>query len=52
MTFESMAQIDSNKLTVIIVGLGIAGLSVAIECHNKGHNVMVFEKYEELKQMG
>ncbi|RAH65474.1 FAD-dependent oxidoreductase [Aspergillus aculeatinus CBS 121060] len=46
-----MAQNDSNKLTVIIVGLGIAGLSVAIECHSKGHNVMVFEKYEELKQM-
>ncbi|RAK76604.1 FAD-dependent oxidoreductase [Aspergillus fijiensis CBS 313.89] len=50
MTCESMAQNDSNKLTVIIVGLGIAGLSVAIECHSKGHNVMVFEKYEELKQ--
>ncbi|RAH46611.1 FAD-dependent oxidoreductase [Aspergillus brunneoviolaceus CBS 621.78] len=46
-----MAQNDSNRLTVIIVGLGIAGLSVAIECHSKGHNVMVFEKYEELKQM-
>ncbi|EEP82799.1 predicted protein [Uncinocarpus reesii 1704] len=36
-------------IKVIIVGLGIAGLSAAIECHRKGHEVVVYEKLPRLK---
>ncbi|KAJ5751604.1 hypothetical protein N7520_008521 [Penicillium odoratum] len=39
-------------ITVIIVGLGVAGLTAAIECHRKGHTVIGFEKAEKSRQIG
>lgn len=37
---------------VIIVGAGFAGLTAAIECHRKGHSVLVLESFPELKILG
>lgn len=39
-------------ITVIIVGLGVAGLTAAIECHRKGHTVIGFEKAPKSRQIG
>lgn len=41
-----------SGIKVIIVGAGFAGLTAAIECHRKGHEVTVFEKVAELKPLG
>ncbi|CAG8909344.1 unnamed protein product [Penicillium egyptiacum] len=42
----------STGIVVIIVGLGIAGLTAAIECHRKGHSVIGFEKKPDPYQFG
>ncbi|KAL4904277.1 hypothetical protein BDW74DRAFT_178858 [Aspergillus multicolor] len=34
---------------IIVVGLGLAGLTTAIECHRRGIKVLVLEKVSELK---
>ncbi|RAK81172.1 FAD-dependent oxidoreductase [Aspergillus fijiensis CBS 313.89] len=41
-----------EEVQVIIVGLGIVGLSAAIECREKGHKVRAFEKSDILKPIG
>jgi NADPH-dependent 2,4-dienoyl-CoA reductase/sulfur reductase-like enzyme len=41
-----------SGIKVIIVGAGFAGLTAAIECHRKGHDVTVFEKVADLKPLG
>ncbi|KAI0836664.1 hypothetical protein F5Y06DRAFT_305123 [Hypoxylon sp. FL0890] len=38
----------SSGVTVIVVGLGLAGLTTAIECHQKGHSVIALERSKEL----
>jgi len=43
---------DPTGIKVIIVGTGFAGLTAAIECHRKGHDVLVLESYPEVKIMG
>ena len=35
-----------------MVGAGFGGLTAAIECHRKGHSVIVLEKFSELKSLG
>lgn len=49
---DGTAPPGSSGISVIVVGLGICGLSVAIECHRKGHRVKAYEKTEELKPIG
>ncbi|EPQ55368.1 FAD/NAD P-binding domain-containing protein [Gloeophyllum trabeum ATCC 11539] len=39
-------------IRVIVVGAGFAGLTAAIECHLKGHSVLVLESFPELKPLG
>ncbi|KAI1402508.1 putative monooxygenase [Hypoxylon fuscum] len=39
-------------IKVIVVGTGFAGLTAAIECQRKGHEVLVLEKFPELKLLG
>jgi 2-polyprenyl-6-methoxyphenol hydroxylase-like FAD-dependent oxidoreductase len=39
-------------IKVIIVGAGFGGLCAAIECHQQGHNVEIFESFKELKVLG
>ncbi len=49
----SHAQPPSKTgVKVIVVGTGFAGLTAAIECTRKGHDVLVLESYPELKQLG
>jgi 2-polyprenyl-6-methoxyphenol hydroxylase and related FAD-dependent oxidoreductases len=49
---ESTAPPGSSGITTIIVGLGIAGLTAAIECHRKGHTVLAFEKAGPASHIG
>src|ERR1700709_17286 len=42
----------SSGIHVIIVGAGFAGLTAAIECHRKGHSVLLLESFPELKLLG
>ncbi|KAJ5923144.1 hypothetical protein N7516_010847 [Penicillium verrucosum] len=43
---------NSSGIKVIVVGLGIAGLSAAIECHRKGHSVLVLERIPVVHRLG
>jgi 2-polyprenyl-6-methoxyphenol hydroxylase-like FAD-dependent oxidoreductase len=43
---------SDSGIRVIIVGTGFAGLTAAIECHRKGHSVIVLESFTELKVLG
>lgn len=45
-------RLPPSGIKVIIVGAGFAGLSAAIECDRKGHSVVVFERFPELKPLG
>ncbi|KZO94402.1 FAD/NAD(P)-binding domain-containing protein [Calocera viscosa TUFC12733] len=48
----SPEQLPPTGIRVIIVGAGIGGLACAIECHNKGHSVLVLEKFPKLEILG
>ncbi len=50
--FEKVATPNSSGIKVIIVGAGFAGLACAIECQRKGHEVLVLEKFSEMKTLG
>jgi len=50
--FEKVAAPNSSGIKVIIVGAGFAGLACAIECQRKGHEVLVLEKFSEMKTLG
>ncbi|KAH8427321.1 FAD-dependent oxidoreductase [Aspergillus melleus] len=49
---QSAAQSHAPGKTVIIVGLGIAGLTAAIECHRKGLRVIGLEKKPDINLLG
>lgn len=56
----SVAQDDSRPygsypdtgIDVLIVGTGLAGLTAAIECLRKGHNVRVLERNADINTAG
>ncbi|KAH7929062.1 monooxygenase [Leucogyrophana mollusca] len=50
--FERIAPAGSTGIKVVIVGAGYGGLGCAIECIRKGHDVVVLEKFSELKIQG
>ena len=50
--YEKVAPPDSSGIKVIVVGAGFAGLACAIGCKRKGHEVVVLEKFAELKILG
>ena len=50
--YEKIAPPNSSGIKVIIVGAGFAGLSCAIECKRKGHEVVILERFPELKILG
>lgn len=52
MGYTRTFPIHSSGTKIIIVGCGFAGLSCAIESVGKGHQVVVLEKYKELKMLG
>lgn len=43
---------QKTGIRVLVVGAGFAGLTAAIECHRKGHDVTLLEKFPELKLLG
>ena len=50
--YEKIAPPNSSGIRIIIVGAGFAGLACAIECKRKGHEVLILEKFAELKILG
>jgi FAD binding domain len=50
--FGLVAPPSSTGIKVIVIGSGFAGLACAIECKRKGHDVLVLEKFSELKVLG
>lgn len=49
---NGIAPPNSSGIHVIIVGLGVAGLTAAIECYRKGHRVTLFERSSVVKGVG
>ncbi|KAJ8112802.1 hypothetical protein ONZ43_g5309 [Nemania bipapillata] len=49
---QSSQTPPKSGIRVLVVGAGFAGLTAAIECHRKGHNVTLLEKFPELKILG
>lgn len=49
---DGTAPPNSSGIHVIIVGLGVAGLTAAIECYRKGHRVTLFERSPVVKGVG
>lgn len=49
---DHVEHTPDSSIRVIIVGAGFAGLTAAIECHRKGHQVLVLESFTELKVLG
>lgn len=47
-----MAPSGEQRISIIIVGGGIGGLSFGIEAHRRGHNVRVFERRPEAVESG
>ncbi|KAK3376876.1 hypothetical protein B0T24DRAFT_231867 [Lasiosphaeria ovina] len=45
-------RLPPSGIRVVIVGAGFAGLTAAIECDRKGHEVILFEKSPELAPLG
>lgn len=45
-------RLPPSGIKVIIVGAGFAGLTAAIECDRKGHDVVLLERAPELKPLG
>ncbi|KAI9759958.1 MAG: hypothetical protein M4579_001991 [Chaenotheca gracillima] len=45
-------QAPPSGIKVIVVGSGFAGLTAAIECRRKGHEVLLLESFPELKILG
>ncbi|TFK53831.1 monooxygenase [Heliocybe sulcata] len=50
--YAKVAEPKSSGIKVVIVGAGFAGLACAIECVRKGHEVLVLEKFREIKSLG
>ncbi|KAK1764515.1 FAD/NAD(P)-binding domain-containing protein [Phialemonium atrogriseum] len=49
---DGVAEPNSSGITVIVIGLGYAGCVAAVECHRKGHKVIVFEQAPEITALG
>ncbi|KAK1071079.1 hypothetical protein LTR74_003728 [Friedmanniomyces endolithicus] len=49
---EPVGTFPSSGVDVLIVGTGLAGLSAAIECIRKGHNVRVLERAATINTLG
>ncbi|KAI5820119.1 hypothetical protein BZA77DRAFT_127223 [Pyronema omphalodes] len=47
-----IAEYPKTGLKVVVVGAGFGGLTAAIECHLKGHEVVILEKTPTWTQLG
>jgi len=48
----SFPRKSPTEINVLIVGAGFAGLTAAIECHRKGHSVVLLEAFPRLQPLG
>ena len=49
---KPVGSYPSSGIDVLIVGTGLAGLTAAIECTRKGHNVQVLERNASINTAG
>lgn len=49
---SNFPRLPPSGIKVIVVGAGFAGLTAAIECDRKGHDVLLLEKVAHLKPLG
>jgi len=49
---RQMGSYPKTGIDVLIVGTGLAGLSAAIECTRKGHNVRILERNSTINVAG
>lgn len=47
-----IAEYPKTGIKVVVVGAGFGGLTAAIECTLKGHDVVVLEKAPYWQQLG
>ena len=47
-----MERYPPSGIDVLIVGGGLGGMSAAIECHRKGHNVRIIERRKDFDTFG
>lgn len=49
---DGIAYPGSSGINVIVIGLGYAGVTAAIECHRKGHKVAIYEQAPGVSALG
>lgn len=49
---KPLGSYPKSGIDVLIVGTGLAGLTAAIECTRKGHNVSVLERNSTINTAG
>lgn len=49
---KPVGSYPKTGIDVLIVGTGLAGLTAAIECVRKGHNVQVLERNSNINTAG
>jgi len=49
---KPVGSYPNTGIDVLIVGTGLAGLTAAIECVRKGHNVRVLERNDNINTAG
>jgi len=49
---KPLGSYPSTRIDVLVVGTGLAGLTAAIECTRKGHNVRVLERNATINTAG
>ena len=52
MPFAPVGHYPNSGIDVLVIGTGLAGLSAAIECVRKGHNVRVLERNSTINTAG
>lgn len=45
---NSTAAPQFSNIKVIVVGIGLAGLTTAVECYRKGHSVILLERHPKV----
>lgn len=49
---KPLGSYPDSGIDVLIVGTGLAGLTAALECTRKGHNVRVLERHATINTSG
>lgn len=52
METKTVGSYPNTGIDVLIVGTGLAGLTAALECTRKGHNVRVLERNSTINTAG